>query len=821
MFQPLEYSLSKRKKIVLGVLGVLVVTLVAGVFFVRSQIRKSFPETTGALIVPGIVQPVEIDRDQYGVPRIEAQNEHDLFFALGYVHAQDRLWQMDMTRRIGQGRLSELFGSVTLDFDRMFRIIGIRRIAEQIEQHITPASRGRLQAYADGVNAFITTHKGKYPIEFDLLRYDPEPWTPLHSIIIGRLMAWELNLSWWVDLTLGALVDRVGYEKASKVFPYYPPDVPPIVPASEWHKIVKPALAFLQTAQDYAAFRNIGGMLGGSNAWAVAPRKSETNAVLLANDTHLQLTNPSKWYEVSLHGAGYNVMGFSIPGVPGIVAGNNEHIAWGLTNVMADDADFYIVRIDSTDPNRYVYNGESLPLTIREEEIQVRDDTTHYVTIRSTHHGPIVTDIHTMLRKARLPFVAAMRWTGAEVSDQVEAFNKINRARTWQEFLSGVKEFSGPGQNFVYGDAQGNIGYWCGVWLPLRARNVYSVLPLPGWDSTAEWRGFVPFDHLPHVFNPSEGFIATANNKIVDDSYPYRISELWEPPARFLRLREELSKEGTFSIAEFERLQNDQFSYYARRFTPHILRACKGKLDPPYGDLVIDYFTNWNFVFSRDDIATAIFQQFLTHLMKNLYEDEMGSELLHDYLLLVNIPLRVTMRLVEQDTSEWFDNVRTSVVESRDDILLQSMKDAIGALRTTLGDETKHWQWGNLHTVTLQHPFGLKKPLDKIFNIGPFPYGGASTALTSGEYSFNDVLQPGPLNVPFGVTVGASFRRIVDMGKPFEARTILPSGQSGQPFHPHFDDQTPLWLNGGYKTVRSDKMAAQQSPERLILKPAS
>jgi len=224
MFQPLEYSLSKRKKIVLGVLGVLVVTLVAGVFFVRSQIRKSFPETTGTLIVPGIVQPVEIDRDQYGVPRIEAQNEHDLFFALGYVHAQDRLWQMDMTRRIGQGRLSELFGSVTLDFDRMFRIIGIRRIAEQIEQHITPASRGRLQAYADGVNAFITTHKGKYPIEFDLLRYDPEPWTPLHSIIIGRLMAWELNLSWWVDLTLGALVDRVGYEKASKVFPYYPPD---------------------------------------------------------------------------------------------------------------------------------------------------------------------------------------------------------------------------------------------------------------------------------------------------------------------------------------------------------------------------------------------------------------------------------------------------------------------------------------------------------------------------------------------------------------------------------------------------------------------
>lgn len=811
--------MSTRKKVILGILGVLAVTLIAGLFFVRSQIRKSFPETSGSIAVPGIVQPVEIVRDDYGVPRIEAQNEHDLFFALGYVHAQDRLWQMDITRRIGQGRLSELLGLVTLDFDRMFRIIGIRRIAEAVEHAITPASRSRLQAYADGVNAFITSHKGKYPIEFDLLRYEPEPWTPLHSIIIGRLMAWELNLSWWTDLTLGALVERVGFEKAREVFPSYPPEVPPIVPASEWRKVVKPALAFLQTAQDYCAFRGIGGLLGGSNAWVVAPQKSESNAVLLANDTHLQLTNPSKWYEVSLHGAGYSVMGFSIPGVPGIVAGNNADIAWGLTNTMADDADFYVERIDSTDSSRYIYDGQSLPLTIREEEILVRDDTLHYVTIRSTHHGPIVTDIHTMLKKARLPFVASMRWTGAEISDQVEAFNIINRAHTWQEFVAGVKEFSGPGQNFVYGDVHGNIGYWCGVWLPKRPPAVQSLLPLPGWETSTEWQGFVPFEQLPHLYNPPEGFIATANNKIVDDSYPYHISALWEPPARFLRLREELSKEQKFSPADFERLQNDQFSYYAKRFTPYILAACKGKLDPPYGELVMDYFSNWNFVFSREDIVTAIFQQFLTHLMKNLYEDEMGSDLLHDYLLLVNIPLRVTMRLVEQDTTSWFDDIRTSAVETRDDILLQSMKDAINALRTTLGDETKNWQWGNLHTVTLQHPFGLKKPLDKIFNIGPFPYGGASTALTSGEYSFNDALQPGPLNVPFGVTVGASFRRIVDMSTPFEARSILPSGQSGQPFHDHFDDQTALWLNGGYKTVRADRQATQQHASRLTLVP--
>lgn len=812
--------MSKRAKIIIGIGIVLVAALSAGALFVRYQIRKSFPETAGSVIVSGLRAPVEVARDSYGVPRIEAQNEHDLFFALGYVHAQDRLWQMDMTRRVGLGRLSELYGQATLEFDRMFRILGIRRIAEEVERRMSAESHSRLQAYADGVNAFIASHRGKYPIEFDLLRYEPEPWTPLHSIIIGRLMAWELNLSWWVDLTLGALVERVGYEKASEVFPFYPPEVPPIVPSSEWQKVVKPALAFLRTSQNYCAFRGIGGFSGGSNAWVIAPKKSESNAVLLANDTHLQLTNPSKWYEVSLHGAGYNVMGFSVPGVPGIVAGNNEHIAWGVTNVMTDDADFYIERIDSTDPTRYIYDGQSLPLIIQEEEIQVRDDTTHYVTIRSTHHGPIVTDIHMMFRKAHLPFVASMRWTGSEVSDQIEAFNKINRARNWQEFLAGVKEFSGPGQNFVYGDASGNIGYWCGVWLPIRPRTINPLLPLPGWDRSAEWQGFVPFEQLPHLYNPPEGFIATANNKIVDDTYPYRISELWEPPARFLRLREVLSKDRRFSAREFELLQNDQFSFYARRFTPYIIQACKGRLDPPYGDLVIDYFANWHFIFSRDDITTAIFQQFLTHLMKNLYEDEMGSELLHDYLMLVNVPMRVTMRLVEEGTSSWFDNIHTGRVETRDDILVQSMNQALQALRTQLGEEPKNWQWGNLHTLTLQHPFGLKKPLDRVFNIGPFPYGGGATVITSGEYSFNDVLQPGMFNVPFGVTVGASFRRIVDMSKPFESLSVLPSGQSGQAFHRHFSDQTPLWLNGAYKHVRADRHAAEQFEERLILQPS-
>ncbi len=812
--------LPTRFKVIIGILGVLIVSCIAGFFFLRYQVRKSFPETSGSLTIAGLHTSVTITRDEYGVPRIAASDEHDLMLAFGYVHAQDRLWQMDMARRIGEGRLSEILGNVTVPFDRMFRIVGIKRISAAVEQHITPESSARLEAYAAGVNAFIETHKGKLPVEFDLLRYEPEPWTPQHSIIVGRLMAWELNLSWWTDLTFGALVDRLGFEKTKEIFPSFPNSVAPIVPSDEWRKTVKAALAFMETSHDYCTFRGIGGTLGGSNAWVVDPQKSASGSVILANDTHLQLSNPSKWYEAHLHAPGYEVSGFSVPGIPGIISGHNKNIAWGLTNVMADDADFYIERIDSTDPKRYIYDGKSLPLEISEEEIHVHNDTSQYVTIRSTHHGPIVTDIKTILKKEDYKFVASMRWTGTEISDQIEAFNKIDRAANWEEFIGGVKDFSGPGQNFVYGDAKGNIGYWCGVKLPIRPSSVNSLLPLNGWEKETEWKGFVPFAQLPHVYNPPEGYIATANNKIVDDTYPYYISNLWEPASRIQRLREVLGKEDKFSVTDFEHLQNDQFSFYAKEMTPYIIAACREDFYPPFTTPVKEYLSSWNFIFSTENIATAIYQEFLTRFVENIFADEMGPELLHDYSVLVNIPLRTMSRLVQQDSSSWFDDIRTNRIETRNDIIRKSMTEAIDALRKTLGDETKNWQWGKLHTVTLQHPFGLKKPLDKVFSIGPFPYGGGSTSMMSGEYSFNDVLQPGEMSKPFGVTVGASFRHIVDMSKPEEARTILPSGQSGQVFNKHYDDQTALWLHGAYKTSRSDDATAAKAKERLILNPA-
>ncbi len=786
--------MSKGAKIAIGLLGVLLVLGVALYFFVRYEIRKSFPRTEGTVAVAGLGNPVEVTRDEYGVPTIEARDDHDLMFALGYVHAQDRLWQMDITRRLGQGRLSELLGDVTVPFDRMFRIVGIRRIAEEVERGLPKETRDMLQWYADGVNAYIASHQGKFPIEFDLLQYNPEPWQPVHSLIIGRLMAWELNLSWWTDLTFGAIAERVGLEKALDISPPYPGNVAPTVPRDAWKAYAELRNGYMKVAHDYADLFGTASIAGGSNAWAVAPAKSATGSVLLANDTHLRLQVPSKWYEVRLRAPDFNVSGMSVAGIPCVVSGRNDRIAWGVTNLMADDADFYVERIDSTDTTKYIYDGIQHPITFLEEEIGVRNQGGVPLTIRLTGHGPIVTDVQTMLKKGNVPYVASMRWTGAEPDDQLQAFFMMDRARNWQEFSEGVKRFPGPGQNFVYGDVDGNIGYWCGAKLPVR-NGRSSLLPLPGWVKESEWKGFVPPDQLPHLYNPPEGFVASANNKIVDDTYPYYVSDLWEPPARIVRLREKLGGDnGGFAIEDFQRLQHDMFSSNAKEILPYIMAAFKDStLGLAEEQQVMEYLRNWNFVFSPQDVATSIFQEFFVHFLRNVYADEMGDDLFHDFLILNNVPIRVTTKLVEEGTSSWFDDVRTDSVETRDDMIRKSLREAVVALRTRFGIETKMWRWGDLHTVTLQHPFGLKKPLDRIFNIGPFPYGGASTALMSGEYNLNE---------PFSAVIAASYRQIFDLGVSGRICTVLPSGESGQVFNPHYSDQTDLWLNGAYRTSR-------------------
>ncbi|HTX19708.1 MAG TPA: penicillin acylase family protein [Bacteroidota bacterium] len=799
-----------RLKILLGIGGSLILIGLVTILILRYLVTKSFPTVDGELRVPGLLKPVIVERDEYGVPHLFAQNEHDLFFAQGYVHAQDRLWQMDVSRRAGEGRLSEVFGPSTLKFDRLFRTVGMLRIAERIAENLHPESRELLQSYSDGVNAFIASHKGKYPIEFDMLNYEPEPWTPVHSILVARLMAWELNISWYVDLVLGELYKDLGEEKAKEIFPTYPENAPVIVPKElKGSMLSDNLLGLIDVDREFRAFDGISGTHIGSNAWAVSPEKSLSGMAMLANDPHLGFSAPSKWYEIHLAGGRFNVEGVSIPGTPLVVIGRNTHVAWGLTNVMADDADFYLEMTNSA--GEYLFKDTWHPMTTELDTIVVKDSASVILTLKSTHHGPIINDVNPV-GSITSQVLVSMRWTGQDLSDEIYALSQIDRAGNWDEFRSGVKEFTVPGQNFVYADDAGNIGYTAGVRLPIRsAQN--PTLPMPGWTGEYEWNGFVPYEKLPYLYNPPQHFIATANNKLTNGAFPYHISNLWEPPSRIQRLEELLSTKQKLSAEDFQSIQLDYFSYFAKEMTPYILHAYDSvAVKSADVQTALNYFGNWHYQLSRDDVPTTLFHVYFTHLLRNIFQNKMGEGLFEKYIFIANIPYRTVPALFRNPDSPWFDDPATPRVERRDDVIRKSLDEAISELKVTLGGEMKTWRWGLLHTLTFRHPFGSQPPLGSVFNIGPFPVGGSGTTLNNGEYYLAE---------PYQVTLGPSMREIVDFAHPEASRYVIPTGESGQPLNDHYSDQTELWLNGEYDVIPIDSaFAVSTARHTLILSPA-
>jgi penicillin G amidase len=803
--------MAKRLKVIIGLTFSLCVILIALGVFIHHLVTKSYPKTTGSYRIEGVSQPVSIYRDELGIPHIIAENEEDAYMAIGFVHAQDRLWQMEFTRRIGEGRLSELFGSGTLEFDKMLRTIGFATIADGMTRNLDLRSLHILEAYTRGVNAYIEIARGKYPVEFDMLHFEPEPWTIEQSVMISRLMAWELNMAWLAELEMGDLVDRFGEGKAQRLIPSYPGSAPVIVPSSQ-EKTTGLTRDFRSGMFALRSFLGTEGTSMGSNSWVVSGARTTTGKPLLANDPHLTITNPSKWYQISVRGGStLAVEGVSIPGVPAVVIGRNRDIAWGLTNVMADEADFFIEKIDSSDINKYIIDGKSRPMIIREEEIKVRDSASVIIQVRSTHHGPIVSDIHasknselgqkpTRLEQTRQ---VSMAWTGSLTdSDESGVFIGVNHATNWQDFRNAVRRFTTPGQNFIFADREGNIGYQAGVRIPVRGARS-PLVPQPGWISGNDWHGFVPFELLPSLFNPPEGFIATANNKITGDVFPYYISVFWEPPARIIRIRELLKAQQQFSPEDFERIQNDAYSPAARELVPYILRAYDSvEVSDPLVEAALVYFKNWDFRFLATDVVTTIYHAWYIHLIRNTLLDELGEDGLFNYMFLSNIPLRVMPELLHDSTSVWFDDIHTPQIETRDDIIRKSLGDAMTDLRSSYGDEIKLWLWGDVHTLRMRHIFGERKPLDRVFNLGPYPLGGASTAIISGEYSFNH---------PYEAVVAPSMRQIVDLSDSAMMSSVITSGASGQPFNRHFKDQVQLWFDGKYHTLTLDKDIIEKS----------
>jgi penicillin amidase len=807
---------SNIARIVIGVGVTLLVIIVAGLVFLRFLVTKSYPVTAGSLTVRGLHSPVEVFRDEHGVPHLRAADEHDLMIGAGYVHAQDRLWQMDVMRRAGEGRLSEIMGEPTVRYDLLFRTINLRAVADSIQAHLHPETIRILEAYAEGVNDFIDDHKGKYPIEFDMLNYEPEHWTVAHSILAARLMAWDLNLAWWTDLTYGEIAETVAPEKFRELIPAWPDSVPPTVPLPAPAGIGRrlgSLHAMLEAGRSYRDFFGLGSLEAGSNAWVVDSSKSQSGKPLLANDPHIALPSPSRWYEIHLSAPGWNVAGVSIPGTPLVIIGHNDRVAWGLTNAMIDDADFFVERVDSAHPGRYLTPKGSLPLTLREETIYIKPADSLIATIRTTRHGPVINDVHPShlhvvdSLRHRDPLVA-MSWTGFEVSDEMFGFYQMDKAANRKEFEEGVKEITVPAQSVLYGDVDGNIAYWTAGRVPIR--HGMPMLPQPGWTGEADWKGFVPFEQLPHRANPPEGFLACANQKIADEHY--YLSTLWEPPSRIIRIRQLLQSAEKFSAVDFQQFQQDVSSPYAHEMV-HLLMAAYDSASAPAPEIreALNYLRNWDDRFTQGDIATTLFNAYFTKLLHRIYEDEMGKEVFNDFVFFGAIAYRVTEQLLSADSSAWFDDITTPQRETRDEIIRQSLSDAVGELRSALGPEMKNWRWGSVHTVTFHHLFGSRPPLGKIFDIGPFPVSGGGTTVAKTEYR---------MTLPYATSVGPSMRQVVDLATPESSFLVITSGESGQPLNEHYDDQTSLWLNGGYLQVPTDWDVIERAKwNRLTLRP--
>lgn len=781
------------KKIIYGFIT-LIVIIAAFLITAKYMIESSFPEYNGEIECEGIERNVEIFRDSSGVPVIYASSEADAAFALGFAHAQERFFQMEMMRRAAEGRLSEIIGEKTVPIDKMFRTLGLFEAAEKSWRIASPETETIIKAYAKGVNKYLTENENNIAIEFDLLDYSPEPWQPVHSFAIAKLLAWELNLSWWID---AALIDAAGKLTAEELRDILPYNITPSE-AVEMSRLIKGSenlKEFLSVNVYAKELLGFSSSSVGSNAWAVDSSKSISSLPLLANDTHLALSLPDKWFFAVEHINDNTIAGFTIPGLPSVVIGTNRKIAWGLTNLMADQCDFYIEKLDTAE-KKYCYDGKLYDLIVKTDSIKVKNLPGVEIKIFKTGHGPIVTGRHLFNflygYEERNASAVSLSWSALEPNDDLLSFILINRADDWNSFREALRGFSAPGQNFIYADSKGNIGMQSAGKIPLRKKYAGRFI-YDGSDSEFDARSFIPFEKLPNVFNPAKGFIANANNNPLNKNDIY-ISNLWEPSTRFNRIESLLKEKEKYSVSDFKKMQKDIHSEYPKEFISAVRAAFgKTKIKDENLNTALNLLYRWDYRFSEYSQPAAIYSVFFTKLLYNTLYDELGETVYNEYTFISNVSFLAMKRILKSNSSLWDDKTTVDIYESKNIVLRKSMVDAVAFLEREFGKNPAEWQWGKLHTLTLKHPFhGVSSIIDAQFDIGELETGGAGTTLMNTGYSFG---------APYEVKLGAAMRFIYDFSQPERILFIMPSGQSGHPRHKHYGGMTKKWLYGKYVTV--------------------
>jgi len=776
-------------KWIVGIVLGLILVIVVGAY---AYLRATLPDYTGKISVPGLQQPVEIIRDSYGMPHIYAQTDQDGYFTVGFSMAQDRLFQMDLMRRAARGQLAEILGKDLVAVDTFFRTITAGKSPEDIAAAYPAETLSAARSYTAGVNHFIAHHKGPLPIEFTILGYAPQPWQVSDGVAVHYLMSKDLNIAFGVEMLHAAVIEKVGEKLAQEIFPDYPEGYPLIIPEAQ------AALEFLKMLNLAGEMRQAEGG-GASNSWVVSGKKSVTGKPILANDPHLGHGVPGIWYEAHLVTPSMNVSGALLPGIPFVIIGANERVAWGFTNVMADDTDFYIEKLNPANPDQYEYMGRWEDMQIKESVIKVKGGDDVQFKVKLTRHGPLIDQINPVYKPQHTAI--AMRWTAYDTL-QASPFIELDTARSVDDIEKAAASFKCPGQNWVYADDQGNIGYWAAVGIPIRD-GFSGAVPVPGWDGKHEWKGYVPTAQQPHLRNPDRGWIATANNKHTGDDYLYPISHYYAMPDRFARIKNMITAKDKFDARDFAEMQADFYVVLAREWVPMMLASLSlsGKQFTENEKKAMAALKGWNFVATTADVASTVFHATINEMVKNIFKKRLGEDLYGEYIKNRYIAFNAMRNLVAAGESEWFDDPDTAEKEDINAIISKSFSEAIVYLNDKMGSNVDDWKWGDLHTLTLYHPFGRSSSLMGYFmNIGPYPMGGSLATVNP---------QPYKLTQPWEGFHGASLRYIIDFADRKNSRRVIPAGISGNFMSPHYDDQAELWRTGKYRPFVLDRQSIE------------
>ncbi len=775
----------------------------------------------------GLKGNVEVVIDKHGFPHIYAESEADAMFALGYMHARDRLWQMDFNRRAAEGRLSEIMGPDALDHDVFVRTIGLNRLARLSAKRAQndPKLYANMTAYAWGVNSFIAEKMPDHlPVEFQRLGYQPEPWTPADSVAIGKAMAWELCGS-LDDLYMGTLVQKLGWETVSQLFPVDRYKEIPIIPSekssaqseSGGEATMKSSaetgegglgdacLSIIRMASH--RFRMLGDYDNiGSNNWVIDGTKSASDKPILASDPHLGFNMPCVWYVAHVKGGNLDAIGVSLPGVPMIVIGHNQHIAWGMTNTQADVTDFYVETLNE-EKTQYLHEGEWKPLEVFNETIKVLGRDPVELKVAATAHGPILSTPQAEL---------AIQWIGAEPDDDALAFSLLNRATDYDDFATAMQTLNAPPQNFDYADSNGMIAMWVAGLFPVRKAG-FGRVPVDGASGKYDWTGFIPRIDTPHSVNPAQHYLASANQRPAPKDYPYYLGYEWDPGYRARRINRLLSSNDSITADMMKSFQADTYDMAAESMLPHLIAACKDEFekDKPYAN-ALDTLSKWDFLTTIDKAAPTIWWKWLDKFRNAVWEDEWqaaGIELPNDSWGFTDLnkwqpPLEVLERMVvEEPTSKWFDDVTTEERETLREIATRSLRQAVDELLQNLGEDMSKWNWGRVNRLRIDHLSG-----DPLLVRGGQPLNGSDLTLcargTGGD-----------------VTGGPSWRMVVDFSDVGGAVGVFPGGQSGDPESPHYDDLIDKWVADEYVPLpfysTPEQFSSEQVEARIHLSPSS